>query len=398
MVVVQRYGDGVAGGAETLAREVVRRLAPHYDVEVVTTTALDYWTWEHVLTPGEDRVDGVPVRRFKVEAGRARDYRRYERAAFSAGRTLADEHAFVEKQGPYVPELLEHVHRRGRDVDLALFFGYLYYPTAYGLPLAPERAVHVPTAHDEPALRLSIFRALFHAPRAFAFSTEEERALVHGVFRNSRIPSEIVGIGIDVPQDRSADRFRERHGVDGPIFLYVGRIVESKGMRELFEHWARWQDASGRRATLVLVGHVEMALPDRSDIRHLGVIPDQDKYDAYEACIAFCMPSRLESLSIVTLEAWACGRPTITPADSPVLASMGRRAGAGLAYATAAEFAEVCELLSEKPDVRDALGRSGAAFVARTYTWPLVVEKYRDLFAEVTARNASRTSGAVRER
>src|SRR5687767_14660823 len=190
MVVVQRYGDGVAGGAEAHARSVVQRLAPHFAIEVVTTTAQDYWTWDHVLAAGTDKVDDVPVRRFRVEEGRARDFRRYERAAFSSGATLDDERGFVRKQGPYVPELLEYVHERGREVDHALFFTYIYLPTALGLPLIPDRAVLVPTAHEEPAIRLSIYRALFHAPRAIAFNTEEERAMVQRIFRNARIPND----------------------------------------------------------------------------------------------------------------------------------------------------------------------------------------------------------------
>jgi glycosyltransferase involved in cell wall biosynthesis len=88
----------------------------------------------------------------------------------------------------------------------------------------------------------------------------------------------------------------------------------------------------------------------------------------------------------VTLEAWAAGRPVIVDARSPVLAGMTRRARAGLAYRTSAEFAEICELLADRPEVGDRLGRSGAEFVARTYTWPRVVETYVDLFAEVRAR------------
>ncbi|HET8568199.1 MAG TPA: glycosyltransferase [Candidatus Limnocylindria bacterium] len=387
-VVVQRYGDGVSGGAEAHARELVRHLRPHLDIEVATTTALDYWTWAHELVPGEDEVDDVPVRRFRPASGRARDFRRYERAAFARDRSLDDERAFLRAQGPHCPDLLEHVRSRAREVDHTLFFTYIYEPTALGLPLAPDRAVLVPTAHDEPALSLSLYKPLFHAPRAIAFNTEEEKRLVHGRFRNSRVPHDVVGVGVDVPEDVDPTRFRDAHGIEGPYFLYVGRIVESKGMPDLFDAWARFQGTGTARATLVLIGNAEMPVPARDDVRHLGRLGDRDKFDAYAGAVALVMPSRLESLSIVTLEAWALGLPAIVSARSPVLSSMGRRAGAGLPYASHPEFAELCALLMERPDVARSLGRAGSAFVSRTYTWDLVVEKYLDLFAEVSARAA----------
>jgi len=97
---------------------------------------------------------------------------------------------------------------------------------------------------------------------------------------------------------------------------------------------------------------------------------------------------RLDSLSMVTLEAWAMGRPVVASARAPVLASMSRRAGAGLPYGSADEFAGLLELLLERPALAAALGEQGRAFVARTYTWPGVVEKYLDLFAEIRARNS----------
>jgi hypothetical protein len=69
MVVVQRYGDVGGGGAEVHAREVVQRLRPHFNVEVATTTARDYWTWANEFTAGLTAVDGVPVHRFASRAG-----------------------------------------------------------------------------------------------------------------------------------------------------------------------------------------------------------------------------------------------------------------------------------------------------------------------------------------
>ncbi|MHB8632323.1 MAG: glycosyltransferase family 4 protein, partial [Candidatus Limnocylindria bacterium] len=390
LVVVQRYGD-VSGGAEAHARELVRHLRPHVDLAVATTTAADYWTWGNAYTAGLDEVDGVPVHRFPVATGRARDFRLRERRAFATVHPLAAEDTFVRAQGPVSPELLEHLRRFGRDFDAILFFTYIYYPTVYGLPLVPERAVLVPTAHDEPALRLSVYKRLFHSPRALAFNSVEERRLVHRTFANQRIPAEIVGVGIDVPAQRDAARFRARFGIEGPYLLYLGRIVESKGCATLFDAFLRWQRTTGAtRASLVLAGRGDPEMPVPSDprIRQVGSLSEQQKFDALAGATALVMPSRLESLSIVTLEAWAAGRPVIVEARSPVLSSMVARAGAGLAFRSWLELAEIGELLIADPGLGDRLGRAGRRFVEATYTWPVVVEKYQDLFAEVAARNS----------
>lgn len=388
-VVVQRYGDGVAGGAEAHAREVVRRLRPHLDIEVLTTTARDYWTWENHFNAGIEWVDDVPVRRFPVERGRAYDFKLYERRAFSRSRTLEDERTFVEAQGPFAPDLLDHIWRVRDEVDHFLFFTYIYYPTCYGLPLVPGKAVLVPTAHDEPALGLSVYDALFHAPRVIAFNTEEERAIVHRRFHNERVPSDIMGVGVDVPEERSADRFRERTGIAEPFLLYIGRIVESKGCRDLFERWAQWRAREPeRRVRLVLIGHAEMPIPQRDDITHLGVVDDATKYDALEACVALAVPEVLSSMSMVTLEAWACGRPVVCDPRSAVVWGMARRARAGLPQRHGAELGEIVSLFMDDPDVARRLGASGQAFVERTYTWPRIVGTFLDMFAEVRVRNA----------
>ncbi|TMC70334.1 MAG: glycosyltransferase family 4 protein [Chloroflexi bacterium] len=386
LVVVQRYGD-VPGGAEAHARSVVQRLRPHFAIEVATTNATDYRTWKGDLTAGLDAVDGVTVRRFPVERPRAWNFKLFERRAFRGGHTLDDERAFIDAQGPYVPELVEFLFKRGRDYDHVLFFTYIYYPTVLGLPLVPERAVLVPTAHEESAILLAAYRPVFHAPRAIAYNTEEERRMVWRRFRNGRVSNEIVGVGVEVPADRSAARFREKYGVAGPYLLYVGRIGVAKGSRELFASYRRWRASHpAHDVALVLVGDAEIKVPHTNGIVHLGRLSDTDKWDALAGCAAFVMPSLLESLSLVTLEAWAAGRPVVVDARSPVLAGMARRAGAGLAYRTPAEFAEICELLTDDPGLGDRLGRSGADFVARTYAWPRVVETYVDLFAEVRAR------------
>ena len=69
-VVVQRYGADINGGAELHARYVAEHLSQHADVAVLTTCARDYVTWRDDYPPGTEIVNGVPVRRFRVDHAR----------------------------------------------------------------------------------------------------------------------------------------------------------------------------------------------------------------------------------------------------------------------------------------------------------------------------------------
>ena len=384
LVVVQRYGTEIVGGAETLARLVAEHLVTHLDVEVATTTALDYWTWRNHYKPGDTVVRGIPVRRFANVRERARDFQSFSRHVLQEAHTLVEEQRWIRDQGPECPEILEFVHRHGRDFDHVLFFNYLYYPTLFALPLVPERAVLMPAAHDEPAIRLSSYRAIFHLPRAFSFSTEEERDLVHRLFHNATVPHDVVGVGVDPPTEApSAERFRAAHGVERPFLLYFGRIVESKGADELLEFFVRMKDAPGAPAVdLVLAGQAEMTIPHRDDIHVLGYVDEGTKWDMLAAATAFVLPSRLESLSIVVLESWWSRRPVLVHARCEPVVGQVRRAQGGLWYDGYGEFAEAVARLLDDPSLRDALGAGGEDYVRRTYAWPVVEEKYLDLLAE----------------
>ena len=59
--------------------------------------------------------------------------------------------------------------------DVLIFFTYLYAPTVLGARIAPHKTILVPTAHDEPAIHLGIYKEVFSAPAGIAYNTDVER-------------------------------------------------------------------------------------------------------------------------------------------------------------------------------------------------------------------------------
>ena len=365
LIVVQRYGAEVVGGSESHARLVAHRLAKINEVEVATTNALDYWSWSPHFPAGESMDGTVHVRRFAVTGVRSPTFKDAERHILFEPHTLADEQRWLALQGPHTPGLLEFLARDGKGYDAILFYTYIYEPTAAGLPLVPERAALISTAHDEEPLRLAPYRALFQLPRAFGFLTPEERDLVHSRFHNDHIPSEVLSIGLDPPPWHDPEPFRERYAPRGPLVLYLGQVSEGKAVDELVADWIAYREDGGP-GSLVLAGTVRMPVPDRDDIVSLGRVSDEDKYALLEAADVLVLPSHLESLGIVLLEAWQVGTPCLVSAKNKVTGGQVARANGGASYERAG-FARALHGVIAK---RDALGESGRRYVERECTWP----------------------------
>ena len=170
-----------------------------------------------------------------------------------------------------------------------------------------------------------------------------------------------------------------------PYVLYVGRIVTSKGCQELLDYFARFN--SDNAMQLVLAGRTEMDIPDRSDIRYVGYISEEEKLDAMAGATALVVPSRYESLSIVTLESWAMGTPVICTSAGQVVANMCRRSSGGLYYRNADEFGAILRTLLAQPTLQQRLGQNGHDFVMANYTWDVVERKYVEMIERVLSRN-----------
>jgi glycosyltransferase involved in cell wall biosynthesis len=375
--VVQRYGLEINGGAELHCRWVAEHMRRHWDVEVLTTRAHDYITWKNHYPEGTTAVNGVPVRRFSVTKARNPErFGRLQKFVFENEHKEKDELAWLDEEGPTSPPLVQFLRAREADYDAFVFFSYRYYHTYWGIKALPRKSVLVPTAERDPVIHLKIFKDLFRAPRAFIYNSEEEREMIQTVSGNADVPGLVVGVGTEVPAVTSAGRFRAKHGILGPYIIYIGRIDENKGCPQLFDHFLRFKAQTGSPLKLVLIGNSVLRIPAHPDIVPLGFLPEEDKFDGLSGAQALTMPSFYESLSMVTLEAWALGRPVLANARCDVLEGQCRRSNGGLFYSTFGEFREALNLLLGSERLRTALGENGRAYYQANYTWDIIESKY----------------------
>jgi glycosyltransferase involved in cell wall biosynthesis len=161
----------------------------------------------------------------------------------------------------------------------------------------------------------------------------------------------------------------------------------------MFDFFRRYRAETGSGLRLALVGKPVLPIPQDPGIVHLGFLPDQEKWDALAACELLVMPSRLESLSMVSLEAWWAGRPVLANAKCDVLRGQCQRANAGLYYASYDEFREALALLSSDPALRAGLGGNGRRYFDAHYTWETIERKYLRLL-ELVRREDEGASAA----
>jgi glycosyltransferase involved in cell wall biosynthesis len=419
--IVQRYGTEILGGSEYHCRLIAERLAPRHQVEVLTTCAQDYVTWKNEYPEGSDRVRGVTVRRFAN--ARTRDihaFNRYSEWIFNNAHSREDEVEWLRQQGPWCPALLEYLERNHQQYDVLILFTYLYAPTVLGSRIAPHKSILVPTAHDEPAIHLEIYRELFGLPAGIAYNTDVERRFLTTHFSMRAIEEETIGCGVELPQaqeyprdptasqpsdadDQAASEedaiddasptfrphlaqrgsmFRRRHRLHGPFALYGGRIDPGKGCEELIEYFSTYVKEGGE-ASLVLMGVKLMPLPEDPSILFAGRLSDQERVHALEAATIVVVPSPYESLSLLALESFAVGTPVLANARSEVLVEHCRKSNAGLYYADRDEFSECLRLLVADQGLRASLGRQGREYVRANYRWDVILAKYERMFARL---------------
>lgn len=399
-IIVQRYGEEVNGGAEYHARVLAEKLAEKYAVSVLTTTALDYTCWENYFPEGKSRVNGIEVLRFPTLQPISRKrFRRARRAILKRKKYFKilkflgifdfcdkkwnitkyspkDIETWLIGQGPYCPTLIDYLSENRDNYDVFIFFTYLYYPTVVGMPMVGEKTIFIPTAHDEPPLYSPPYRKLFAVPRFIMYNTPSEKSLVENYFSEHCENNDVAGIGIDAFSLEEEYKPCEALDFDFSYFIYIGRIEGNKGCGELVEYFNKFS-IQYPDIKLVMVGKNMMNLKPTDNIILTGFISEEDKYYLLKNSLGLVLPSKYESLSLVTLEAMISGKIPIVNGNCEVLKEHILNSKAGYYFEDYASFSKVLEeVVMLSNDEKEEISKRAQIYVQNHYTWDKILEKF----------------------
>ena len=403
--VTHQYPPAIGGSEKYIAdlsEEMVRR---GHEVDVFTSRALDFHTWENELSPFE-QLNGVNVYRFRAMQRRPwvwrvlhfglRNYwrtraRRYEPFIFFGG-------------GPLSPGMAWTMLTQGRDYDLIHLNCLVYGHVAYGYWIARRLGVPVvvtPHAHaaQEESYNIGYQRAVMRGSDHVIAVTHAEREMFLELGLDPWRVS-VSGNGLDLQEyeagrhlDQVAARRRLGLPEEGFLLLLLGRKSAYKGLDLLLEAFVSLGTRRSDLFMLAIGPETDYSQALWSQYQGLpglyvrGAAPHEDKLAALRACDCLVLPSIGEAFGIVFLEAWLMGRPVIgarTRAVSSVI-SEGED-GLLAAPGDSADLAACIARLAADREQARRMGRRGRDKVLRRYTVPRIADRVEGIYLRVLRR------------
>lgn len=407
-IVVQRYGNEVNGGAEYHAKILAEKLAEQYNIDIITTTALDYKNWENHYSNGLEIVNGINVLRFPTINKRSRTTRVARRALLRKKKyfkllkvfnlfnflekkfkisSVKEKHIenWINGQGPYCPELLDYIETNKNKYSAFIFFTYLYYPTIKGMPLVAEKSIFIPTAHNEALLFTKAYENIFNVPKFIMYNTDCEKNLIENNFSKYTKNADVAGIGIEKYTGLIDELPKELH--PKKYFVYIGRINAAKGCEQMIKYFTAFikRNPKYKDCKLVLVGKNYIKLKPHPNIIYAGFVNDSLKYSLLKNSIAMIMPSFFESLSLVTLEAMIEEIPVIVNKKCEVLYNHIIKSNTGAAYNNEDSFSKILkDYINKSPENLIQEGKLAQEYVLENYQWNTILDKFQKAIKMIT--------------
>ncbi|MGC8799690.1 MAG: glycosyltransferase [Chloroflexus sp.] len=214
-------------------------------------------------------------------------------------------------------------------------------------------------------------------------------------------PAQIVCIrhGVDL------DRFRPTANPEWGHILYVGRLIELKGLPYLLTALAKLQtDFPALRLTVIGDGPLRSRYEELarqvlgSRVTFMGAQSNTVVQEYLQRAYVFCMPSitmptgEAESLGVVFLEAMAMGVPPVSFASGGIPEVIRHSETGFLATErNTDELAYYLGLLLEQPALRNKFGEEGRRWVEQEFNLNTQTAKLEALYDEVIAEHIQKS-------
>jgi len=176
-----------------------------------------------------------------------------------------------------------------------------------------------------------------------------------------------------------------------PFLLFMGRLNKIKGPDILLDSFIKvalefpnWNlvfaGPDGGEEEALKASLKECGLEER--VRFLGFVSGNTKSGLYHAASILVIPSRLEAMSIVALEAGICGAPVVMTDECGFSELVD--AGGGVEVPVSVELlAKALREMMENEKAAEEMGFKAKKFIQMNYTWEIAARKHRDLCAKV---------------
>lgn len=285
---------------------------------------------------------------------------------------------------------------------------HAFWPLPHGLlGLAAKRAAGIPLVSTFFGVELSWMRSqlapLRPVVRRIAAGSDAVTAISSHTAAEVRavapdVPTRIIPFGAAAPAV-DATPPRARAAGEPMRLLFVGRLVQRKGVRVLMDAMAR--SDVGDRLVVVGDGPLREGLEERARevgigerVEFTGPIPADELARRFAETDALVLPAvrddkgDVEGLGVVLIEALAAGRPVIASRSGGIVdIVLDGETGLLVPPGDAAALAAAIGRYRDEPALAAELARRGAEHVRSEFSWDGIVTRLEALYREMVGRS-----------
>ncbi|MBQ0725253.1 MAG: glycosyltransferase [Cycloclasticus sp.] len=264
----------------------------------------------------------------------------------------------------------------------------------------------IATAHGGDAFSLNtdlLSRLKVFTLKRCKFWTANTSATAKAFGTTSDLPKPIIiPMGVDIEHFRSGNADNVLGTETRKIILFVGRLVEKKGVKYLIKAFSMLPKKTQDESTLWIVGDGDERKSLEHQAQNLGVknikfwgqIQNKQLPDFYAAATLFVAPSIIDSKGdtegqgVILLEAMASKTPIIATTVGGISEVItDGKTGLLVQQKNSSALSTAIQLLVNNPKTTEAYSGSALEHLVKTYSWEPIAQQFISIFNDLSTKS-----------